>query len=385
MHKTYIIIFFAIFLFSCKSETKSVPKEVLAVSQVQKITPVIYGTLSDSQKIELYTLSNSNNVSCKIINFGGIITEINIPDKSGKIQNITLGYDNIQDYEKPNPNFGALIGRYGNRIAKGKFAIDNEEYTLPLNDKTNSLHGGTKGFNKVVWKVEKAEKKDSVSQLTLSYISADMEMGYPGELKVTVTYSLNNKNELGINYQATTNKKTIVNLTHHAYFNLSGDFSKTILDHEVQINATKYLPVDKTLIPTGEFAEVKNTPFDFTLKKAIGNEINVKHDQIIKGLGYDHCWIIDGAGMRTVANVHHIPSGRTMEVMSDEPGLQFYTGNFLNGTLPNPQGGRYQHRTGFCMETQHFPDSPNQKNFPNVILEPGKTFNSNTIYKFSIL
>ncbi|MGE5944018.1 MAG: aldose epimerase family protein, partial [Flavobacteriales bacterium] len=307
------------------------------------------------------------------------------PDKNGEYKDIVLGFDSIHKYQMPGvPYFGALIGRFGNRIANAKFSLDGTEYTLAANDGKNHLHGGVKGFDKVVW--DASEKTtDSTASLVLTYLSKDMEEGYPGNLQTTVTYTLDNDNTLDVVYEATTDKKTVVNLTQHSYFNLSGNFSKPILDHKISINADHFLPVDATLIPTGEIKDVTGTPFDFRQAKTIAQDIEAKNEQLKRGLGYDHCWVLNeqNQGVRLAATVHDPETGRFLEVYSDEPAIQLYTGNFLDGTLPNKQGGTYAHRTGFCLETQHYPDSPNQKEFPSVVLSPGENYISTTSFKFS--
>ena len=318
-----------------------------------------------------------------VITYGGIITKWTAPDKDGKYENVVLGYDKLEQYVESNPYFGALIGRYGNRIAKGKFSIDGTEYTLETNDGQNHLHGGVKGFDKVVWEAAE-EKTDNGVALKLTYVSEDGEGGYPGTLASTAVYHLTDGNALEVSYQATTDKKTIVNLTQHSYFNLSGDFSQKILGHELYINADSYLPVDATLIPTGELLPVENTPFDFRQAKSIGQDIEKESEQLARGKGYDHCWVLNNPGnFRKVSAVYHPVSGRLLEIYSDEPGIQFYCGNFLDGTLPAPGGGTYGHRTGFCLETQHYPDSPNQDSFPSVVLAPGEKYTSKTTFKFS--
>ena len=290
------------------------------------------------------------------------------------------------EYEAENPYFGALIGRYSNRIAEGKFNLEGQEYTLAVNNGVNHIHGGLKGFDKVVWDA-KTILNDSTVSLELSYLSKDMEEGYPGNLKAKVTYTLNNEDELSVIYEATTDKPTIVNLTQHSYFNLTADFNQDILEHEIVINANSYLPVDDTLIPTGEFREVNKTPFDFRKSKAIGKQINDENAQLEIGNGYDHCWVLNDQdkGLRFVASAYEAVSGRLLEVYSDKPGIQFYTGNFLDGTLPTKSKGTYQIRTGFCLETQHYPNSPNQDNFPSVILNPGNKYKSKTVFRLSTL
>ena len=344
-----------------------------------------FGKTIDGTDVDQYILSNKKGMEISIITYGGIITSWTAADKNGDYKNIVLGYNALAEYEAETPYFGALIGRYGNRIAKGKFAIDGETYTLAVNNGVNHLHGGLKGFDKVVWDA-KTIVNDSMASLELSYLSKDMEEGYPGKLETKVTYTLNNKDELSIKYEAKTDKPTIVNLTQHSYFNLTADFNHPILDHELVINADSFLPVDSTLIPTGEFRNVAETPFDFRSSKAIGKQINAENIQIKKGLGYDHCWVLNDQekGVRFVASAYEPVSGRLLEVLSDEPGIQFYSGNFLDGTLPSKNKGTYQHRTGFCLETQHFPDTPNQKDFPSVRLNPGESYQSQTVFRFSV-
>ena len=338
------------------------------------------------QGIEKYTLKNANGMELDVISYGGRITSLKVPDRKGNFENIVLGHDQLEDYiREDNPFFGAIIGRYGNRIANGKFTLEGKEHTLVTNNGTNHLHGGIKGFDKVLWNIEPLNN-DNTSSLKLTYLSKDGEEGYPGNLIVSVIYTLTNDNALRVSYQATTDRVTIVNLTQHAYFNLSGDFSKPILDHEVVINADSFLPVDTTLIPTGEIRPVEYSPFDFTTPKVIGKDIDVENEQLKLGKGYDHCWVLNGeqGTMRFVASAYDKASGRFMEVFSEEPGVQFYTGNFLDGTLPIPNGRNYEQRTGFCLETQHYPNSPNQSKFPSVVLKPGEEYSSKTTFKFSI-
>jgi aldose 1-epimerase len=345
-----------------------------------------FGTTPDGQSVEKYTLKNSKGMTVDIITYGGIITNWTAPNKDGKYQDVVLGYNSLDEYIKSTPYFGALIGRYGNRIAKGKFSLDGTEYQLTVNDGQNHLHGGDKGFDKVVWTAEEMPSEDNSASLKFTYVSKDGEEGYPGNLTSTVIYTLTDDDVLEVDYSATTDKKTIVNLTQHSYFNLSGDFSKDILDHEIVLNADTYIPVDTTLIPTGELADVEGTPFDFRTAKLVGKQINDDNDQLKKGLGYDHCWVLNDQdkGMRTVASAYHPESGRLLEIATDEPGMQFYSGNFLDGTLPSKQGGTYAHRTGFCLETQHYPDSPNQPDFPSVVLNSGDTYKTKTTFKLSV-
>ena len=352
--------------------------------QVLKIDKIQFGETMDGTGVDLFILSNNNGMEVSIITYGGIITSWTAPDKNGDYKDIVLGYNTLAEFEAETPYFGALIGRYGNRIAKGKFSLDDQEYTLAVHDGVNHLHGGLKGFDKVIWDA-KTIVSDSTVSLELSYLSKDTEEGYPGNLETKVTYTLNNKDELSVNYEATTDKPTIVNLTQHSYFNLTADFNQDILGHELVINADSFLPVDNTLIPTGEFRDVTGTPFDFRTSKAIGTHIDNENIQLKNGLGYDHCWVLNDqdTGVRFVASAYEPVSGRLLEVFSDEPGIQFYSGNFLDGTLPSKNKGMYQHRTGFCLETQHYPDSPNQKNFPSVRINPGEKYNSKTVFRLS--
>jgi len=371
-----IVIFLVIISNSCTKISKKM--------QVLKIDKIQFGETMDGTGVDQFILSNNNGMEVRIITYGGIITSWMAPDKNGDYKDIVLGYNTLAEYEAETPYFGALIGRYGNRIAKGKFSLDNQEYTLAVNNGVNHLHGGLKGFDKVIWDA-KTIVSDSTVSLELSYLSKDMEEGYPGNLETKVTYTLNNKDELSVNYEATTDKPTIVNLTQHSYFNLTADFDQDILGHELVINADSFLPVDNTLIPTGEFRDVTGTPFDFKTSKAIGIHIDNENIQLKNGLGYDHCWVLNdqNTGVRFVASAYEPVSGRLLEVFSDEPGIQFYSGNFLDGTLPSKNKGMYQHRSGFCFETQHYPDSPNQKNFPSVRLDPGEKYNSKTVFRLS--
>lgn len=334
--------------------------------------------------MELYTLTNNSGVSTKITNYGGIVLTLNVPDKSGQLGDVVLGYDTVAEYLKASPYFGALIGRYGNRIAQAKFSLNGVEYALAKNDGPNSLHGGIKGFDKVVWQAKTSDSPAGPA-LELTYLSPDGEEDYPGNLAVKVVYTLTHNNELRIDYSATTDKDTVVNLTHHSYFNLAGAGNGDILDHELTLNADKFTPIDATLIPTGELRAVADTPFDFTQPTKIGLRINQADEQLKFGLGYDHNWVLNSTGgsLALAARVYEPSSGRLMEVWTTEPGIQFYSGNFLDGSNVGKGGRVYQHRSGFCLETQHFPDSPNQPNFPSTVLKVGQTYTSTTIYKFS--
>ncbi len=342
-----------------------------------------FGTLPDGQAADLYTLRNEKGMTVKITNFGGTIVSWTAPDKNGNYEDITLGCDSLSGYLKGTPYFGSIIGRYGNRIAKGKFSLDGKEYTLATNNIGNHLHGGLKGFDKVLWTA--APANGSEPALKLRYTSPDGEEGYPGNLQVEVVYTLQQDNALKIEYSATTDKKTVCNLTNHAYFNLAGAGKGDILNHELALYADRFLPVDSTLIPTGELKPVAGSVFDFTRPVAIGAGINDTGDtQIVAGGGYDHCWILKNNGntLKLAAVLSEPVSGRRMEVHTTEPAIQFYSGNFLDGTVVGKGNIPYKHRTGLCLETEHYPDSPNQPEFPTAVLNPGETYRSTTIYKF---
>lgn len=336
----------------------------------------------NGKQTALYILKNKNNVQAAITNYGGRLVGFLTPDKNGNLIDVVVGFENIDKYVKTTePYFGATIGRYGNRIAKGKFELDGKQYSLAINNGQNSLHGGKVGFQDVVWDANQVDDHT----LELNYLSADMEEGYPGNLNVKVTYTLTDDNELKIDYVATTDKKTVVNLTNHAFFNLNGEGSGPILDHVLQINADKYTPVDSTLIPTGELEPVKGTPFDFNEPTAIGKRIDEENEQLKNGLGYDHNYVLNGgSGLKPAATVVGDQSGIVMEVFTEEPGLQFYSGNFMQSKNTFKGGSKDDFRTAFCLETQHFPDSPNQPDFPSTILNPGQTYKTSSVYKFSV-
>ncbi|WP_433185729.1 aldose epimerase family protein [Actinoallomurus sp. CA-150999] len=347
------------------------------------ISKDLFGTLSDGTKVWRYTLS-SNAISVKIITYGGIVQRVDAPDRHGHRTNVVLGFPKLDDYvakNNPGPYFGALIGRYANRIAKGTFTLDGKTYHLPINNGQNSLHGGPKGFDTKVWTATPGTGKDSVS-LRLDYTSPDGEMNYPGTLKASATYTLSGHN-LRIDYRATTDKATIVNLTNHSYFNLAGEGSGGIYDHRLMLNASRYTPVDSTLIPTGKLDPVAGTPMDFTKPTPIGARIRNNFQQLAYGQGYDHNWVLGGSGFRLAAEVSEPTSGRVLKLYTDQPGIQFYSGNFLDGTLYGTSGRQYRQGDGFALETQHFPDSPNHANFPSAVLRPGQTYRTATVWSFS--
>lgn len=344
----------------------------------------LFGKLPDGQEVFQYTLTNKSGAIMKVINYGAIVTSLTIPDRNGKYEDIVLGYDSLQGYIIGNSYFGAIIGRYGNRIGKGQFTLEGKKYQLALNNGENHLHGGNIGFDKALWNAETVQDSAGPS-LRLTYISPDGEEGYPGKVTLSVTYTLTDKNELHIVYKGTTDKTTILNPTHHSYFNLSGSFTNTILDHLLTIEADTITPVDKGLITTGKLLDVTNTPMDFRTPIAIGARINNSFEQLIFGKGYDHNWVIKDyvkGKIRKAAEVYEQKTGRLMTVYSDQPGLQFYSGNFLDGTASG-KGVFYKHRTGLCLEAQCYPDSPNKPEFPSVILKPGEVYQQTTIYKFS--
>lgn len=337
--------------------------------------------MPDGTEVEAFTLKNTNGLEVRAITYGAIITSITTPDRAGAFRDIVLGFDTLDPYVKGHPFFGAIVGRYGNRIAKGRFVLDKTEYTLATNNGPNHLHGGVRGFDKYVWKADVL----SENSLRFSRVSPDREEGYPGTLNVEVIYSLTNYNELIVDYAATTDLPTHVNLTQHSYFNLAGQGSGDVLGHEMTINADRYTPVDSALIPTGELAPVEGTPFDFRKPTAIGARIDATHPQIKSGGGYDHNFVLERQTtdrLELAARVVEPKSGRWMEVATSEPGVQFYTGNFLDGSITGKGGASYGRRSGFCLETQHFPDTPNRENFPTTELRPGERYSSRTVFKF---
>jgi aldose 1-epimerase len=342
-----------------------------------------FGQTKDGTPVTLFTLRNKKGAEVAICNYGGLVVSLKVPDRDGHLGDVVLGFDNLADYIKDSPYFGAMIGRYGNRIAKGKFTLDGKEYTLAINNGPNALHGGLKGFDKVVWEPKVVVQPEGPS-LELRYLSKDGEEGYPGNLSVTAVYTLTEDNALKLEYTATTDKDTVLNLTQHSYFNLAG--KGDILNHVVMIPADKFTPVDSTLIPTGELKPVEGTPFDFRKPTAIGARIGQDDEQLKFAGGYDHNWVINKpmGQLGLMGRVYEPTTGRVLEVFSTDPGLQFYTGNFLDGKLTGKGGWVYQFRNGFCMEAQHYPDSPNQPNFPSVELKPGQVYRNTIIFKFSV-
>ena len=353
-------------------------------TNAQKISKESFGKTADGESVDLFTLTNRNGMEAKITNYGGIVTTLTAPDRNNKYADVVLGFNDLDSYLKGHPYFGALVGRYGNRIAKGRFTLNGVEYKLAVNNGENHLHGGIKGFDKVVWTARSMRTKLGPA-LSLTYLSKDMEEGYPGNLTVKVVYTLTNNNELRIDYSASTDKDTVTNLTHHSYFNLAGEGTGDILNHQLLLKASRFTPTDAGSIPTGELRNVQGTPFDFLKSTAIGARINQDEEQLKFGGGYDHNWVVNGrAGtLRQAASVYESTSGRVMDVWTTEPGIQFYTGNFLDGTLTGKSGKAYARRNGFCLETQHYPDSPNKPKFPTTTLRKGTTYRSTTIYRFS--
>jgi len=343
-----------------------------------------FGMSRDGKPVDLFTLTNPQGMEVRAMTYGGVIVSLRVPDRNGHLADVVLGYDKLDGYLAQSPYFGAIVGRYGNRIANAKFTLDGKDYLLAKNNGPNSLHGGIKGFDKVVWHAESFQKNGQAG-LILKYTSRDGEEGFPGTRQVTVTYTLSDKNGLTFDYQATTDKSTPVNLTNHSYFNLAGEGSGDILNHELLLNAERFTPVDVTLIPTGEISAVQGTPLDFTHSTLIGARIAQKDKQLAFGGGYDHNFVINrqGQGLVLAARVYERASGRVMEVYTTEPGVQFYSGSGLDGSITGKHGHIYKTRFGLCLETQHYPDSPNKPNFPSTILRPGETYHSSTVYRFS--
>lgn len=380
--QSFATLAIAAFLAGCTSSNTGKCRCCCSCSVKDNIKESAFGTLPDGRAVKLYTLRNSKGMEARISSYGGLVISLTAPDRNGKYEDVTLGYDNLEGYLKETPYFGALIGRYGNRIAKGHFTLDGKTYTLAINDPPNSLHGGKVGFDKVLWNARPFQSGIGPA-VELTYVSKDGEEGYPGNLKVKVVITLTENNSLRFDYTATTDKATVVNLTHHGYFNLAG--GGDVLGYKVQILADKFTPVDQTLIPTGELKPVDGTPFDFRKPTAIGARIGQDDQQLKFGHGYDHNWVINKpfGELGVIARVYEPKTGRVMEVSSTEPGLQFYTGNFLDGKITGKGGRVYNHRNAFCMEPQHYPDSPNQPKFPSVVLRPGQTYKNTIIYSFT--
>ncbi|WP_229857146.1 aldose epimerase family protein, partial [Streptomyces anandii] len=343
----------------------------------------LFGTLADGTRVHRWSLENGGT-RLKVLSYGGIVQSLELPDRRGRYANVSLGFARLEDYVKSSPYFGATIGRYGNRIAKGRFTLDGKTYQLSVNDGENSLHGGAKGFDKHVWDIEPFTRGSDVG-LRMRYTSVDGEMGYPGTLRSTVTYTLNRHGDWRIDYEAATDKATVVNLTNHTYWNLAGEGSGTVEDHELTIAASRYTPTDAGLIPTGELAKVAGTPFDFRHAKTIGRDLRAGHPQQVTAKGFDHNWALD-KGVTTrpehIATLRDPRSGRTLRIATDQPGLQFYSGNFLDGTLVGTGGHTYRQGDAVALETQHFPDSPNHPKFPSTVLRPGQTYRTTTIHSF---
>ena len=356
---------------------------IISCSQ-NKVDKVLFGKLENGENVYKYLLAN-DQCQIEVITYGGIITSIKVPDKNGNLIDVALGFNNLEPYLEGHPYFGAIVGRYANRIDNGKFTINNTDYNLVVNNNGTSLHGGLKGFDKVNWRVLSYDLENK-KFLKLNYLSEDMEEGYPGNLNVNVTYTLSDDNELSVEYNANTDKTTVLNLTQHSYFNLSGESSGDILDHILELNADYFLPVNNKIIPTGEKRPVAGTPFDFKNRKKIGRDLYKEDDQLLLGNGYDHCWVLNdyNKGVRKISEVISEESMIKMEVFSDLPGVQLYIGNFLDGSLKSKKGMNYIKRSGLCLETQFFPNSPNTENFPSTVLLPGEEFYSKTSFKFSV-
>jgi aldose 1-epimerase len=368
----------------CSKEGTSTP---VTQTPQPRVTSTPLDKTADGQVVDLITLRNNNGITVSVLTYGGVILSLKTPDGTGAMDDIVLGFDNVGPYADKSPYFGALIGRYGNRIAKGKFALDGKTYTLATNNNgVNHLHGGVKGWDKKVWAADPFNDVTRGLGVKLSYTSVDGEEGYPGTVKADVTYTLTDNDQLIVDYHATTNAPTVLNLTQHSYFNLAGGKATDILGHELTINADKYTPVDATLIPTGEIATVEGTPFDFRTSTAIGARIGQTNEQLTRGKGYDHNWVLNrtGDGLSLAAKVVEPVTGRTLEITTTEPGLQFYSGNFLDGTITGKAGRVYPLRSGFCLETQHFPDSPNHANFPSTVLRPGQEYKTKTVFTFGV-
>jgi aldose 1-epimerase len=345
----------------------------------------LFGKLGDGREVYLYTVKNTNGLELKVTNFGASVVSLKVPDRSGTLEHVILGYPRLEEYVRLRHFFGAIVGRWGNRIAKGKFTLGDQEYALAVNEGENHLHGGIKGFDRVLWDTEEKTTNND-PEIILSYLSKDGEEGYPGNLFVSVTYSLTSQNELKIDYSIKTDKLTIKNVTNHSYFNLSGNAKSDIMNHRLMLNADHFLPVKKGLIPTGEIWTVEDTPMDFREPRRIGSRIGEDYEQLSLGLGYDHNWIINGSKekLKYAGFVYEPVSGRRMDIHTTEPGIQFYSGNFMDGTDIGFEGIPYKYRYAMCLETQHYPDSPNHPKFPSTELRPGEIYTSTTIFTFSV-
>ncbi|MGL1884945.1 MAG: galactose mutarotase [Reichenbachiella sp.] len=377
MKKTIFILTFAtlgLMTWSCETS-----KEVRF-----EITQSVFGIMPDGQEATLFSINTPRGSKLNITNYGGIITALEVPDRNGNLGDVVLGYDTLSSYLAGSPYFGAIIGRYGNRIANGQFVIDSVTYTLDSNDGVNHLHGGTIGYDKVLWNAKPFINADNAGVI-FTRTSPNLEEGYPGDLPCEVTYTFDSNNKVTFEYKASTNKKTVVNLTNHSYFNLTGDPTQTINGHELTLPASKFLPVNEGLIPTGQLKKVNDTPFDFLNPMTIGKRVNDENVQLVFGQGYDHCWVYDDQSdsLKFGGSLYDPVSGREMKIYTMEPAIQFYGGNFLNGSNIGKEDIAYQHRTGLCLETQHYPDSPNQSSFPSTTLEPGETYYTKSIYEFS--
>ena len=353
------------------------------------VTVKRYGELPGGEAVQIYRLKNANGMIAEITNYGGIITRLTAPDRKGRQDDVVLGYSRLEDYLASTPYFGAIVGPYGNRIADGRFELEGESYQLTNNSEAGGvpvhLHGGTKGLDKVLWSGRPSVGKEAAN-LILNYVHPDGAEGYPGNVRIRVVYRLTNENELEVSYRATTEKVTIINLTHHSYFNLRGEGKGTPLDHLLMINADHFTPITSNMVPTGELMPVKGTPFDFTSPVAPRDRIDEDHLQLKLGGGFDHNWVLrrEGEGLELAATVYEQVSGRYLEVLTEEPGIQYYSGNFLDGSLVGKNGANYEYRSGFCLETQHYPDSPNHVNFPSTTLKPGEIYKTRTVYRFSV-
>jgi aldose 1-epimerase len=376
----------AMLALACTKDRPATDRPPAGTTPAASVTRASFGVAPDSTPVDVYTLVNAHGIRARILTYGGIIQVLETPDRAGKLDDVVLGFDDMQGYVKSSPYFGAIVGRYGNRIARGRFTLDGKTYTLAINNGPNALHGGIKGFDKVVWAAQQF-KSDSGVGLVLTHTSPDGDEGYPGTLRAKVTYTLTDRDELAIDYEATTDKATPVNLTNHTYWNLAGDGKRDILGHVLTLESSAIVPVDSTLIPTGRLMPVAGTPFDFRTPTAIGARIEDPHAQLRYGKGYDHTFVLDGARENGLAHAAHVAeptTGRTLDIYTTEPGVQFYSGNFLDGSAVGKHGHVYQRRYGLALETHHYPDSPNQPSFPNVILRPGQTYRTRTVYRFGV-